>query len=185
MIITPKIKKRKEKSSSITIEKSTLARWCYFLAVVSLLTWVFVVSVNGASGEAENAPSLQPEPQNEQSATPEPKTSQIAVQGQPEPVEVRGDVDKEEIKALIISEAEEAGYQAPLFAIRVAQCESSLNPTAKGDGGNSYGLWQIHLPSHPDITKEQALDPQWSTDWAMKQMAAGRASIWTCARLLS
>lgn len=29
----------------------------------------------------------------------------------------------------------------------------------------SYGLGQIHLPSHPSITKEQALDPEFSIKW--------------------
>lgn len=32
----------------------------------------------------------------------------------------------------------------------------------------SYGLAQIHLPSHPEVTVEQALDPLFSVDWMME-----------------
>lgn len=182
MIYTPKIKYKK-----LLKKHHSHIQSLYYLGFVLLfaLCMVLIFIAEPASGEA---PTIAPVVENTEKvsiATPEPKTSHIAVLGQPSPIEIKGSVDKEAIKALIMSEAEKAGYQAPLFAIRVAQCESSLNPSAVGDHGQSYGMWQIHLPSHPDITKEQALDPEWSTKWAMEQMAAGRARIWTCARILS
>lgn len=31
----------------------------------------------------------------------------------------------------------------------------------------SYGLAQIHLPSHPTVSVEQALDPYFSVDWML------------------
>ena len=70
--------------------------------------------------------------------------------------------------------------------LAVAKCESSLNPRAVGDLhlGTSRGLFQIHRPSHPTITDEQAFDPDWSSEWAARQFAAGRSSMWTCARKL-
>lgn len=49
---------------------------------------------------------------------------------------------------------------------------------------DSWGAWQIHLPSHPNITKEQAQDPYWSTAWAAKQWSEGRASMWSCYHIL-
>lgn len=64
------------------------------------------------------------------------------------------------------------------------RCESSLNPLAVGDGGHSYGLSQIHLPSHPSVTKEQAFDPAFASDFMARQFAAGNARIWTCYRNL-
>jgi hypothetical protein len=36
-------------------------------------------------------------------------------------------------------------------AVAVAMAESRLNTDAIGDGGNSFGLWQIHKPSHPEL----------------------------------
>jgi hypothetical protein len=38
---------------------------------------------------------------------------------------------------------------------------------ADGVREDSWGLAQIHLPSHPDITREQALDAYWSIDWKL------------------
>lgn len=64
------------------------------------------------------------------------------------------------------------------------KCESGLNPKAVGDHGNSYGIAQIHLPSHPDITKSQATDPVFASEWTANQFAKGKQNIWTCYRAL-
>lgn len=68
------------------------------------------------------------------------------------------------------------------MALRVATAESGLDPTKMGDQNTSAGLWQIHLPAHPDVSLTEALDPQWSTIWAMKEMAKDDGcKIWsTC-----
>ena len=65
--------------------------------------------------------------------------------------------------------------------LAVAGCESSLNPDAVGDSGQSHGMWQIHWPSHPDVTYDQAHDPGWSTEWAAKHFKKD-PTIWTCYR---
>ena len=36
---------------------------------------------------------------------------------------------------------------------------------SKGQRELSFGVAQIHLPSHPNITREQALDVEWSIRW--------------------
>lgn len=64
------------------------------------------------------------------------------------------------------------------------KCESGLSPSAVGDSGASYGIAQINLPSHPNITKEQALDPKFAVRFAAKEFAAGNQSAWTCWKLL-
>lgn len=68
--------------------------------------------------------------------------------------------------------------------LRTSFCESSHNTNAIGDHGHSFGMWQIHLPSHPEITKEQALDPIFSTEWSAKEFAEGHQRQWTCWRNL-
>lgn len=50
----------------------------------------------------------------------------------------------------------------------------------KGVREKSYGLSQIHLPSHPDITKEQANDPDFAIEFMAKNIKQGKASIWSC-----
>ena len=65
---------------------------------------------------------------------------------------------------------------------KVINCESRYNPNAVGDGGKSYGLVQIHLPSHPNITKAQALDSEYAINFLAKNLAKGNGKIWTCWR---
>lgn len=64
------------------------------------------------------------------------------------------------------------------------QCESNFDPEAIGDKGTSLGIAQIHLPAHPEVSREKALDGIWSINWAAKQFSAGRAAMWTCWRIL-
>jgi len=48
----------------------------------------------------------------------------------------------------------------------------------------SYGCAQIHEPSHPNITREQAMNCIWSIDWAAQQFLTGKATMWTEYRKL-
>ena len=50
----------------------------------------------------------------------------------------------------------------------VCKVESNCNSDRVGDNGSSFGAFQINLPSHPNITKEQAFDFKWSADWTAK-----------------
>lgn len=83
----------------------------------------------------------------------------------------------------------------------IISCESGWNPniqsshhyTAKnvpkgykvGDREQSFGLVQIHAPAHPGITKEQALDPEFAIDFLARNIAAGKASMWSCSKMLA
>lgn len=67
---------------------------------------------------------------------------------------------------------------------RVIKCESNGNPNAVGDGGYSYGLVQIHLPSHPTVSKEQALSPEFAIKFLTANLALGNGRMWTCWRMM-
>lgn len=67
---------------------------------------------------------------------------------------------------------------------QIIKCESGFRPDAIGDGGYSYGLVQIHLPSHPYVTSEQAKDPEFAVDFLAKNLAVNKGSMWTCYRML-
>lgn len=67
----------------------------------------------------------------------------------------------------------------------IARCESNFNYQAIGDHGNSVGLFQIHLPSHPNITKEMALNPYFSISFAIDKYWKDELNIWTCAKVLT
>ena len=68
---------------------------------------------------------------------------------------------------------------------KVIFCESSNNRYAVGDGGKSFGLSQIHSPSHPSVTKEQAFDIDYSINFMAKNISEGRGNMWTCYRILT
>lgn len=63
----------------------------------------------------------------------------------------------------------------------VIQCESQWDTHAVSKT-NDYGIAQIHLKSHPDITREQAEDPYFALNWAAQEWQAGRAHEWSCYR---
>lgn len=63
---------------------------------------------------------------------------------------------------------------------RTIKCESSMNPKAVGDHGTSFGLAQIHLVDHPEVSKEQALDPYFSIEFMAREFSKGNARLWSC-----
>lgn len=67
---------------------------------------------------------------------------------------------------------------------QVITCESGNNPDAVGDFGTSYGLSQIHLPAHPEITKAEALDPDYAVAYMARMFSIGQHGQWTCYRML-
>lgn len=54
-----------------------------------------------------------------------------------------------------------------------------------GDREQSFGLVQIHIPAHPSITKEQAKDPEFALEFLAKNLAAGKAGMWTCSKTVA
>lgn len=64
------------------------------------------------------------------------------------------------------------------------KCESSLVPTMEGDNHTSFGIAQIHLPAHPDVTKEQAFNPVFASEFMAKKFSEGKGHLWTCYRKL-
>ena len=82
------------------------------------------------------------------------------------------------VREYIIVEALVAGVN-PQMAERVANAESRFNCGANGDGNKSHGCWQIYLPAHPEITKTQAHDIIWSTQWSLNEMKKNGCGIWS------
>ncbi len=66
----------------------------------------------------------------------------------------------------------------------VIKCESNFRNIQSeiikdGIREPSFGIAQIHLPSHPDVSMEQALDEEFSIHWTAKKWKAG-FRLWTC-----
>jgi hypothetical protein len=98
-------------------------------------------------------------------------------------------------REIVQVKAVEYGVPAPLLE-KIITCESQWQPTAqsrhiypftdakrgiyKGQRERSFGLVQISLPHHPDITKEQAISPEFAIDFLAKNVAKGRGGMWSC-----
>lgn len=83
--------------------------------------------------------------------------------------------------APVIIEAYAVRYGIPSSSlVATLRCESGFDANAVGDLGTSFGVAQIHLPAHTDISKDEALNPFFAIDWAASQFALGKASMWSC-----
>lgn len=90
--------------------------------------------------------------------------------------------------------AEKYGVSFEQMWRTVSECENiTLDPTLQswhpdptGPNGreDSWGLSQIHLPSNPEVTREQAQDPAFSAEFMAKKFSEGLAHRWTCWRML-
>lgn len=61
--------------------------------------------------------------------------------------------------------------------------ESRLDPNA--DNGQDRGIVQINREAWPEITDEQAFDPEWSLNWAAEKIANDESHIWTVCNCYS
>ena len=155
-----------------------------FLAVFIVeMTLVFLA---GSLEESEPPPFL--------SVTPIALAAEIIEpEPQPEKIEVKKVpvVSKEVIEFKIDWYADKYGVDVDSMR-KVIYCENrSLNPLAQsgyksetGPNGreDSWGLVQIHLPSHPHITRAQAQDVDFSLNFIAKAFSEGKQRMWSCWR---
>ena len=73
----------------------------------------------------------------------------------------------------------ESGYNHKIQSHHTYHGSNAPVGYSVNDREESYGLVQIHIPVH-DVTKEQALDPQFAIDFLAKNIARGKASMWSC-----
>jgi len=73
----------------------------------------------------------------------------------------------------------------PSLAVRVAICESNLNPYAVNynpKNGTDRGLFQWNNLYHPEITDEMAFDPEKSTRLFCQAVKEGHLYWWSSSR---
>jgi hypothetical protein len=73
----------------------------------------------------------------------------------------------------------------PALALRVAKCESGLNPKAinmNTDKSMDRGLFQINNKYHPEVTDEQAFDPSFATQFFCTAFKGGNVGWWNASR---
>ena len=72
---------------------------------------------------------------------------------------------------IIRQKAKETGV-SPLVLSSLLKTESNFNPSSSNINPkeSSYGLAQINISAHPDVTKEQAQDPAFAISFAAKRL---------------
>jgi len=98
-------------------------------------------------------------------------------------------VVKPTVSSLITKYASKYGVSEAVMR-KVIDCESQYQniqsriPKASGPNGreDSWGIVQIHLPDHPNITKAQALDKEFAINFLAKNLSTGKGRMWTCWR---
>jgi hypothetical protein len=71
------------------------------------------------------------------------------------------------------------------LAVRVAKCESNLNPKALNinkDGSRDRGIFQINDKYHPEITDEMAYNPAIATTFFCNAVKAGNLTWWSATQ---
>jgi hypothetical protein len=115
--------------------------------------WLWALAVLAIAGGASAAPAVVP------SVTP--------------PSGPAGPLSLAELRALAAS----VGFPDPELAAAVAMAESGGNPFAVGDGGTSFGLWQIHAPVHPEFDTTQLMVASYNAHAALLISKSG--TDWT------
>lgn len=69
------------------------------------------------------------------------------------------------------------------------KCESSLTNVQSAHVKNgvredSWGIAQINGYWHPEVSRAQAMTPKFAVEFMAKQFSRGKASEWTCHRML-
>ena len=92
--------------------------------------------------------------------------------------------EKETIENIIRIIAKEEMVD-PDLAVRVAKCESGLDPNAKHEnepGSIDRGIFQINSKHHPEVTDEQAKNIEFSTRFFCKAFKNGNLDWWKATK---
>lgn len=92
--------------------------------------------------------------------------------------------DETTIKNLIKKTCLDNGYDNYNLLIRLAKCESTLNPNATiyEGGGLSRGLYQINSNFHKDIDDNCSFDIECSTRFVIEKFKEGKHNLWSCIK---
>lgn len=114
------------------------------------------------------------------------KTAHAAEEPKEVLIKVHINWTRERINEEIDSVAKKYGVSADTMK-RVVQCESqydidiqSHHKRPDGSQEKSFGLVQIYLPAHTNVTYSEAIDPVFALNFLGKYLAQGQGKLWSC-----
>lgn len=139
------------------LPKLKKVKWHWVVAILFfVLFFTLPRTIQASRVDAPSTPTSVSTPKPTQTAVPE-KTSILDAPQQFVP--------------LIVKASRDTGVPDTLIAALI-KWESNYNPNANGDGGQSWGLGQIYIPMHPNITPQQAQDPAFAIPWIAGHLKA-------------
>jgi hypothetical protein len=104
------------------------------------------------------------------------------------------------LKRLVAKTASDYGVSFALMN-SIIECESGYVSTIQshyrytkdrphegvvaGQREQSFGLVQIHLPAHPGVSYQEAIDPQFAIEFLASGLAQGQHNMWSCYRQIA
>jgi len=99
---------------------------------------------------------------------------------------IKHGVSYDEMLTTVQCEAKKAFIDDTLYYFPASQSDLTYSFTDADKGiyegarEESYGLAQIHRPSHPNVTKEQAQDKDFALNFMASEFEKGNQWKWTC-----
>lgn len=90
-------------------------------------------------------------------------------------------LSENDISGLLVKYSQSESISDLSLLKKIMWCESRFNPTAKNESEieMSYGLVQINIKAHTNITYEQAIDPDFAVQFLLENYRKGKApSMW-------
>lgn len=112
--------------------------------------------------------------------------STIVIADEPTYIDPLDSLDnKGEMMVWVNIAAQEYGVKPKFMKCLIRHENRAWNPelqslvVSNGKREDSWGLSQIHLPSHPSITREEATDPKFAIEFMASEISEGNAWQWS------
>jgi len=89
-----------------------------------------------------------------------------------------------ELMTQIISCETSGTFDSKIQSKILYKFSSSKRGIVKGTQEQSYGLAQIHLPDHPEVTYEQATDADFALEFMANELSKENGEIWSCYKII-
>jgi hypothetical protein len=172
---------KKRRRYNTRARKIARVKWAIILSLTLLAgvimwnypLWIYDEIIENLSVNSQKVINVQVSAKNSPEAQILPKTS-------------TPEATSKSVEQQIRDIAKEHNFKWPDYLVRLADCESKLNPLSVNDKNNNpswskdRGLFQFNSHWQSKISDECAFDIRCSTEKTMEYINAGRQHLWAC-----